>query len=113
MSEQEKVSSPLAITQKQQEEIHDIYLKLREAEAKLIGPDGKTEILPNNTFHSKRWGLIAECLSGTFWHTRSSATFAEATALTIWPDMSLPREITTRSWMIFTQENESSADLWL
>ena len=30
---------------REQKEIADIYKKLREAEAKLIGPDGKTEIL--------------------------------------------------------------------
>jgi excisionase family DNA binding protein len=37
-------------TSKEQQEIIDIYAKLREAEAKLIGPDGKTEILPNNLY---------------------------------------------------------------
>src|SRR5580704_1538175 len=34
----------------EQQEIVDIYAKLREAEAKLIGPDGKSEILPNNLY---------------------------------------------------------------
>ena|ERR1700722_3706003 len=35
---------------KEQREIADIYQKLRDAEAKLMGPDGKTELLPNNVY---------------------------------------------------------------
>ena len=40
----------LEITPKEHREITDIYQKLRDAEAKLIGPDGKPEILPNNLY---------------------------------------------------------------
>jgi excisionase family DNA binding protein len=36
--------------QKEQREIADTYVKLREAEAKIIGPDGKAEALPNNLY---------------------------------------------------------------
>jgi excisionase family DNA binding protein len=35
---------------KEQKEIADVYQKLREAEAKLMSPDGKTELLPNNVY---------------------------------------------------------------
>jgi excisionase family DNA binding protein len=38
------------VSPKKQKEIAEIYSKLREAEAKLIGPDGKSEILPNNLY---------------------------------------------------------------
>lgn len=40
----------VAIANKDQREIQEIYEKLREAAAKLVGPDGKTEILPNNVY---------------------------------------------------------------
>jgi excisionase family DNA binding protein len=48
---------------KEQKEIADIYTKLREAEAKLIGPDGKTEILPNNLY-SFLLRLLADLRAG-------------------------------------------------
>jgi hypothetical protein len=51
------------ISQKEQKEIIDIYTKLREAEAKLIGPDGKTEILPNNLY-SFLLRLLADLRAG-------------------------------------------------
>lgn len=35
---------------KEQRELTEAYAKLREAEAKLIGIDGKTEVLPNNLY---------------------------------------------------------------
>ncbi|MGA9965924.1 MAG: excisionase family DNA-binding protein [Terriglobales bacterium] len=38
------------VSLKEQKEITEIYSKLREAEAKLIGPNGKSEILPNNLY---------------------------------------------------------------
>jgi excisionase family DNA binding protein len=50
-------------TSKEQQEIIDIYAKLRESEAKLIGPDGKTEILPNNLY-SFLLRLLADLRAG-------------------------------------------------
>ncbi len=38
------------ISPNEQRDIIDTYAKLREAEAKLMGPDGKTEALPNNLY---------------------------------------------------------------
>ena len=51
------------VSPKEQKEIIDIYTKLREAEAKLIGPDGKTEILPNNLY-SFLLRLLADLRAG-------------------------------------------------
>ena len=68
------------ISQKEQREIFDIYLKLREAEAKLIGPDGKTEILPNNVY-SFLLRLLADLRAGnsvTILQSRHELTTVEA-----------------------------------
>lgn len=53
----------LDISPKDQMEIRTIYEKLREAEAKLVGPDGKTEILPNNVY-SFLLRLLADLKAG-------------------------------------------------
>lgn len=64
MVKQEKeTKTPLAISLREQEEINNIYFKLREAEAKLVGPDGKTEILPNNVY-SFLLRLLADLKAG-------------------------------------------------
>jgi len=68
------------ISQKEQKEIRDIYLKLREAEAKLIGPDGRTEILPNNLY-SFLLRLLADLRAGhsvTILQNRHELTTVEA-----------------------------------
>jgi len=59
----EKEITPLPIPLREQQEINNIYLKLREAEAKLVGPDGKTEILPNNVY-SFLLRLLADLKAG-------------------------------------------------
>jgi excisionase family DNA binding protein len=72
--------SQVDISQKEQREIKDIYLKLREAEAKLIGPDGKTEILPNNLY-SFLLRLLADLHAGhsvTILQSRHELTTLEA-----------------------------------
>jgi excisionase family DNA binding protein len=53
----------LDVSPKEQKEITEIYAKLREAEAKLIGPDGKSEILPNNLY-SFLLRLLADLRAG-------------------------------------------------
>lgn len=70
----------LDISQKEQREIIEIYAKLREAEAKLIGPDGKTEILPNNLY-SFLLRLLADLRAGhsvTILQSRHELTTVEA-----------------------------------
>jgi excisionase family DNA binding protein len=72
--------SAVDISQKEQREIKDIYLKLREAEAKLIGPDGQTEILPNNLY-SFLLRLLADLRAGnsvTILQSRHELTTVEA-----------------------------------
>lgn len=71
------------ISPKEQKEIIDIYAKLREAEAKLIGPDGKTEILPNNLY-SFLLRLLADLRAGnsvTILQNRHELTTVEASKI--------------------------------
>jgi excisionase family DNA binding protein len=73
-------ASTLDVSQKEQREILDIYAKLREAEAKLVGPDGKTEILPNNVY-SFLLRLLADLRAGnsvTMLQSRHELTTVEA-----------------------------------
>ena len=70
-------------TSKEHQEIIDIYAKLREAEAKLIGPDGKTEVLPNNLY-SFLLRLLADLRAGnsvTILQSRHELTTAEASKI--------------------------------
>jgi len=71
------------ISLKEQREIIGIYAKLREAEAKLIGPDGKTEILPNNLY-SFLLRLLADLRAGhsvTILQSRHELTTVETSKI--------------------------------
>jgi excisionase family DNA binding protein len=71
------------ISPKEQREIIDIYAKLRDAEAKLIGPDGKTEILPNNLY-SFLLRLLADLRAGhsvTILQSKHELTTVEASKI--------------------------------
>ena len=46
-----------------QREIQELYVKLQQMEAKLIGPDGKPEVLPNNV-NSFLYGLLRDLKAG-------------------------------------------------
>lgn len=48
---------------KDQREIQEIYEKLRTAEAKLVGPDGRTQVLPNSLY-SFLCRLLADLKAG-------------------------------------------------
>ncbi len=52
------------ISSKDQREINEIYNKLRDSAAKLVGPDGKTEILPNNVY-SFLYRLLVDLKAGS------------------------------------------------
>jgi excisionase family DNA binding protein len=70
----------ISLSQKEQREIVEAYAKLREAEAKLIGPGGKAEILPNNLY-SFLLRLLADLRAGqsvTILQSRHELTTAEA-----------------------------------
>src|SRR5271154_4755499 len=71
------------VSLKEQKEIIEIYTKLREAEAKIIGPDGKAEILPNNLF-SFLLRLLADLRAGnsvTILQSRHELTTIEASKI--------------------------------
>jgi len=71
------------ISQQEQREIMEIYSKLRQAEAKLIGPEGKTEILPNNLY-SFLLRLLADLRAGnsvTILQSRHELTTVEASKI--------------------------------
>jgi excisionase family DNA binding protein len=53
----------IPISQDEQKEIQELYAKLQQMEAKLIGPDGKTQVLPNNLY-SFLCGLLADLKAG-------------------------------------------------
>ena len=75
--------SPTPISVKDQREIQDIYEKLRTADAKLVGPDGKTQILPN-TLYSFLCTLLADLKAGhsiTILQSNASLTTVEASKL--------------------------------
>lgn len=71
------------ISLKEQREIADIYAKLCEAEAKLAGPDGKAEVLPNNLY-SFLLRLLADLRAGhsvTILQNKHELTTVEASKI--------------------------------
>jgi excisionase family DNA binding protein len=77
------VPATVPISGKDQREIHDIYEKLRTADAKLVGPDGKPQILPS-TLYSFLCTLLADLKSGksvTILQSNASLTTVEASKL--------------------------------
>jgi excisionase family DNA binding protein len=49
MTTKEEVAG-VSISEQDQRDILDLYTKIRAAEAKLVGPDGKTQLLPTNLY---------------------------------------------------------------
>jgi excisionase family DNA binding protein len=75
--------SPVPISSKDQAEIQDIYQKILTADAKLVGPDGKTEVLPNSLY-SFLCTLLADLKAGhsvTLLQSNASLTTVEASKL--------------------------------
>ncbi|HEV2116842.1 MAG TPA: excisionase family DNA-binding protein [Terriglobales bacterium] len=78
-TEAEKV----AISCKDQEEVQELYEKLRQAAAKLVGPDGKTQVLPNNLY-SFLCRLLADLRAGnsvTILQSNAQLTTMEASKM--------------------------------
>ncbi len=67
-------TTPVPISQGDQLDIDDIYRKLQRASAKLVGPDGKAQVLPNNVY-SFLCQLLADLTAG------SSVTILQNNAL--------------------------------
>jgi excisionase family DNA binding protein len=83
MSAEAKNSTGVAISAKDQREIVELYEKLREVQAKLVGPDGKTEVLPNNVY-SFLCRLLADLKAGnsvTILQSKAELTTVEAAKL--------------------------------
>ncbi|MGB8535048.1 MAG: excisionase family DNA-binding protein [Acidobacteriaceae bacterium] len=73
----------LAISANDQSEIQDLYAKLRAAEAKLMGPDGKTQLLPSSlySFLCQLLGDLKAGKSITILQSNASLTTVEAAKL--------------------------------
>jgi excisionase family DNA binding protein len=83
MSAEAKNSTGVAISAKDPREIVELYEKLREVQAKLVGPDGKTEVLPNNVY-SFLCRLLADLKAGnsvTILQSKAELTTVEAAKL--------------------------------
>lgn len=81
--QQDTGTDGVPISSKDQMEIQELYEKLRGAEAKLVSPDGKAEILPNNVY-SFLCRLLADLRSGhsvTILQGKASLTTVEASKL--------------------------------
>jgi excisionase family DNA binding protein len=83
MASADTTTPPVAISGKDQREIQDIYQKLRTAEAKLVGPDGRTQVLPN-TLYSFLCRLLSDLKAGhsvTILQSNADLTTVEASKL--------------------------------
>ena len=77
---QRSEASAFGIPSREQREEVETYQKLRAAEAKLVGPDGRTETLPNNLY-SFLLRLLADLRAGqsvTLLQSRHEFTTIEA-----------------------------------
>jgi len=75
--------APVLASEKDQREILDTYEKLRSADAKLVGPDGKTDVLPDNVY-SFLCRLLADLKAGnsvTILQSKAQLTTVEASKL--------------------------------
>jgi excisionase family DNA binding protein len=74
------VSAPLPISDKDQREIQDLYVKIRTSDAKLVGPDGKAQVLPPSlySFLCTLLGDLKDGYSVTILQPNASLTTVEA-----------------------------------
>lgn len=73
----------VSIPRQEQEEIDQLYATLRKMEAKLLGPDGKAEILPGN-INAFLFGLLRDLQAGysvTILQNKAQLTTVEASKL--------------------------------
>jgi len=73
-------TTAISISEREQKEILDLYAKIRAAEAKLVGPDGKTQFLPGNlySFLCQILGDLKEGKSITILQSNAELTTVEA-----------------------------------
>jgi excisionase family DNA binding protein len=79
----ETKSNDAVISQKDQREIMEMYERLREVQAKIVGTDGKTEILPDNlySFLCRLLGDLKVGNSVTILQSKAELTTVEAAKL--------------------------------
>lgn len=79
MSTIEEVAE-ISISERDQKDILDIYSMIRAAEAKLVGPDGRTQLLPANlySFLCQILGDLKEGKSITILQSNAELTTVEA-----------------------------------
>jgi excisionase family DNA binding protein len=73
----------LGISERDRKDVEEIYQKIKKAEAKLVGPDGKTHLLPGNTY-AFLCRLLAELMAGksvTLLQSNAELTSMEASKL--------------------------------
>jgi excisionase family DNA binding protein len=63
MAETERELTPLSISQADQKDAVEIYRKVRQSRAKLVGPDGKSQNLPDSAY-AFLCQLLADLQSG-------------------------------------------------
>jgi excisionase family DNA binding protein len=76
-------ATEISLSEQDQRDIHDLYAKLRAAEAKLVGPDGKTQVLPGSLY-SFLCQLLADLKDGksvTILQNDATLTTVEAAKL--------------------------------
>ena len=79
----EKGTNPVPLSQEDRSEVENLYEKLRTANAKLVGPDGRTDLLPNNVY-SFLHRLLADLRAGnsvTILQSNANLTTVEASKL--------------------------------
>jgi excisionase family DNA binding protein len=73
-------SAGISIAEQDQRDIQDLYSKLRAVEAKLVGPDGKTQVLPGSlySFLCRLLGDLKDGKSVTILQSGATLTTMEA-----------------------------------
>lgn len=73
-------TTAVSISERDQKDILDLYSKIRAVEAKLVGPDGKTQVLPGNlySFLCQILGDLKEGKSITILQSNAELTTVEA-----------------------------------
>jgi excisionase family DNA binding protein len=83
MAAKEEEMVGVSISEQDQKDILDLYTKIRAAEAKLVGPDGKTQLLPTNlySFLCQVLGDLKAGKSVTILQSNAELTTVEAAKL--------------------------------
>ena len=83
ISSSASAATAISLSEPDQRDIHDLYAKLRSAEAKLVGPTGKAQALPGNlySFHCQLLADLKDGNSVTILQSDAALTTVEASKL--------------------------------